>query len=190
MNELKLRHAEPGDIPDITRIYSHAVLHGTASYELDPPSESELASRFEKLTGAQYPWIVAENGDIISGYAYAGPFRPRRAYRFTVEDSVYIGPDAQGKGIGTMLLARLITEVTRLGFRQMVAVIGDGSHHTASIRLHQRAGFIEAGRLAGSGFKHGRWLDTVFMQLALNSGKDTPPDPDSTPERQFRAGNT
>ena len=143
---------------------------------------------FEALKAEEFPYLVAmdENGQVL-GYAYAGAFRARPAYRFVVEDSVYIAPDAQGRGVGRLLMERLIETVRAMGFRQFVAVIGDGHAESASVKLHERLGFSHSGRLVGSGYKHGRWLDTVFMQLALNGGASTPPDPDSVPERRFRA---
>lgn len=187
MSLVAIRPASPADIPAVTAIYGHAVANGTASYELEPPSESEMGTRFDALAAGSYPYFVAECPDGILGYAYAGPFRPRRAYRFMVEDSIYLAPAAQGRGTGRLLLSALIGECTRLGFRQMVAVIGDGRRNQASVRLHEAAGFRHAGLLEGSGYKHGRWLDTVFMQLSLDGGTASPPDPDSLPERSFTA---
>jgi phosphinothricin acetyltransferase len=180
-----LRNATVEDIGAITRIYADAVLNGTASYEIDPPDEAEMARRFAAIAEAGLPWLVATRGSEIAGYAYAGPFRARPAYRFIVEDSIYIAPEAKGQGIGRLLLARLIGEAEALGFRQIVSVIGDGANHVASIRLHERAGFVHSGTIAGSGYKFGRWLDTVIMQLALNGGTAAAPDPESMPERRF-----
>lgn len=187
MSTLTIRPAERTDIGAITAIYADAVTNGTASYELEPPSETEMAARFDALAARGYPYFVAED-DAVVGYAYAGPFRPRRAYRFIVEDSIYLAPVAHGQGLGKKLLARLIEEATALGFRQMTAVIGDGARNLASVQLHAALGFRHAGRLEGSGYKHGRWLDTVFMQLMLNDGTATPPDAASLPERNFRGG--
>lgn len=186
MSPIAIRPAEPADLPAITAIYAHAVENGTASYELAAPSLEEMRSRREALISRSYPYLVAAEGARVLGYAYAGPFRPRRAYRFVVEDSIYVAPEAQGRGIGRMLLQALIEECRRLGFRQIAAVIGDGSPQSASVRLHAALGFRHAGVLKGSGYKHGRWLDTVFMQLELNGGDATPPDPESLPERLFR----
>lgn len=188
MSLIAVRPASRADVPAITVIYAHAVTTGTASYELDPPSEAEMAARFDALAAGSFPYLVAESPDGVLGYAYAGPFRPRRAYRFMVEDSIYLAPAAQGRGIGRLLLSALIGECTRLGFRQLVAVIGDGARNQASVRLHEATGFRHAGLLEGSGYKHGRWLDTVFMQLSLNGGTTAPPDPLSLPERSFSAG--
>lgn len=188
MNTIAIRPASAADVPAIAAIYAHAVETGTASYELTAPDPEEMLRRYEALAGQSYPYLVAERADGVVGYAYAGPFRPRRAYRFMVEDSIYLAPQAQGQGIGRLLLSTLVEECTTLGFRQIVAVIGDGRRNQASVRLHALAGFRHAGLLEGSGYKHGRWLDTVFMQLALNGGTASPPDPQSLPERNFQAG--
>ncbi len=180
-----IRPATVSDLDRITAIYADAVEHGTASYELEPPSRAEMAVRHDTLAKAGFPYLVAELQGKVSAFAYAGPFRPRPAYRFIVEDSVYVAADAKGQGLGTRLLNRLVGEVSALGFRQMIAVIGDGSATSPSVKLHERAGFRHTGRLDGSGYKHGRWLDTVFMQLSMNGGADLPPDPQSLPERAF-----
>lgn len=184
---ISIRPAESRDLSRIAAVYAHAVTNGTASYELEPPSREEMAGRFETLAKGGFPYLVAEDGGGIAGYAYAGPFRPRRAYRFMVEDSIYLAPEAQGRGIGKLLLSRLVEECAALGFRQIAAVIGDGASNAASVKLHERAGFRHVGTLQGSGYKHGRWLDTVFMQLTVNGGTTLPPDPESLPERAFRA---
>ena len=181
-----IRTAIEADIEAITGIYRDAVLHGTASYELEPPGLAEMRKSFETIAGSFYPYIVAEEAERVLGYAYAAPFRTRPAYRFIVEDSIYIAPEVKGRGLGRTLLTQLVAESTRRGFRQMIAVIGDGSGDSPSVILHEKLGFTHAGSLKGSGFKHGRWLDTVFMQLAMNGGADTLPDPNSLPERQFR----
>lgn len=184
---MTIRHALPDDLDRITGIYADAVLNGTASYELEPPSRAEMGQRYDSLTDAGYPYLVAERDGVILGYAYAGPFRARPAYRFIVEDSVYVAPEAKGSGIGKALMQALIDESSVLGFRQIIAVIGDGHADSASVRLHEKLGFHHTGRMEGSGYKHGRWLDTVFMQLALNGGATLPPDPGSMPERRFVA---
>ncbi len=188
MSSSAIRPALPADLDQITEIYADAVWNGTASYELAPPSRAEMGRRHGDLVKAGFPYIVAEKSGRLAGYAYAGPFRSRPAYRFMVENSVYVAPWAKGKGTGTALLKALVMEVAGLGFRQMVAVIGDGSPDSPSVRLHERVGFVYSGRLEGSGYKHGRWLDTVFMQLAMNGGADISPDPNSWSERNFRAG--
>jgi L-amino acid N-acyltransferase YncA len=181
-----IRSATEADLDRITAIYADAVEHGTASYELEPPSRSEMGARFAALTEARYPYIVAEADGIVVGYAYASAFRPRPAYRFIAEDSIYVAPEAKGRGIGKALLERLIAKTETLGFRQIIAVIGDGTPDSPSVRLHERAGFRHSGKLEGSGYKHGRWLDTVFMQLTMNGGAGSDPDLDSLPERRFR----
>ena len=182
-----IRSAVETDLDRITEIYADAVEHGTASYELEPPTRSEMGARFAALTEAQYPYIVAETDETVVGYAYASAFRPRPAYRFIAEDSIYVAPEAKGRGIGKVLLEQLIADAEALGFRQLIAVIGDGRPDSPSVRLHEKAGFRHSGTLEGSGYKHGRWLDTVFMQLAMNGGAGSDPDPNSLPERRFRA---
>lgn len=187
MAELVIRNATPADVDAITLIYSDAVVNGTATYELSPPSKAEMASRFEALIGEEYPYLIAESeGGNILGYAYAGPFRARPAYRFIVEDSIYVAPAAKGRGVGKALLAALIEACRTKGFRQLVAVIGDGSPASASVILHEKLGFAHSGQLTGSGFKHNRWLDTTFMQMELNGGNTLPPDAESVPERRYR----
>lgn len=182
---VKIRPAEATDIAAITAIYAHAVNHGTATYELEPPSEQEMAARYQGLVTVGYPYLVAEVEGKVAGYAYAGPFRTRKAYRFMVEDSIYLAPEMQGRGIGKLLLRGLIEECTGLGFRQFTAVIGDGSDKSASVKLHAALGFEHAGILKGSGYKFGRWLDTYFMQLEMNGGTATQPSPDTLPERMY-----
>jgi len=172
---LAIRPAKTSDIPAITRIYAHAVEFGTASFELTPPDEIEMARRMNDLTGKGFPYIVAETGGALAGYAYAGPYRARPAYRLTVEDSVYITPDLQRRGAGRVLLAALIEACAASGFRQMIAVIGDSTKQAASIGLHDKAGFRHVGILQDVGFKHGRWLDSVLMQRALGAGASSAP---------------
>lgn len=190
MTHFSIRNACKDDIRQISAIYADAVDHGTATYELEPPTEADMAARFDALVQEEYPYIVAEEGGNILGYAYAGPFRARPAYRFIVEDSIYINPDAKGAGVGTALMIALIEECQRRGFRQLVAVIGDGHSESPSVRLHERLGFRHTGVLEGSGYKHGRWLDTAFMQLEMNGGNQIPPDSNSVPERRFLAAKT
>jgi phosphinothricin acetyltransferase len=175
MPSLAIRLATADDIPAITRIYAHAVRHGTASFELEPPDEIEMLRRQRALIDGGFPYIVAERGGLFLGYAYAGPFRPRPAYRFSVEDSVYIAPDAHRQGIGRALLDALIVRCTDAGFRQMIAVIGDSTLQAASIGLHAAAGFRMIGILDAAGYKFDRWLDSVYMQRALGPGSATPP---------------
>jgi phosphinothricin acetyltransferase len=168
-----IRSAEPADIPAITRIYEHAVRFGTASFEIDPPDETEMARRYEALRSGRYPFLIAELGNSICGYAYAGPYRTRPAYRWSVEDSIYIAPQFQRQGLGSALLERLILDAQRLGFRQMIAVIGD-SANTASVELHRAHGFRLVGTFDNVGFKFGRWLDSVLMQKPLAAGAGAP----------------
>ena len=149
--------------------------HGTASYEFDPPTLDEMRGRFEALVAGRFPWLAARLDGATVGYAYAGPFRTRPAYRYTIEDSIYLAPDIQGRGVGKLLLAQLLRECEAMGFRQMIAVIGDGGVNTASVRLHAAMGFGMAGQIEGSGFKFGRWCDTVLMQKPLNTGNATLP---------------
>jgi L-amino acid N-acyltransferase YncA len=169
-----IRPTTLADIPAITRIYAHAVKHGTATFELEPPDEAEMLRRFERLRAGSFPYVVAEIDGAVAGYAYAGAFRERPAYRFTVEDSIYIAPEMHRRGIGRALLARLIAEAEAAGFRQMIAVIGD-SGQAASIAVHRSCGFKDAGVFEAVGFKFGRWLDTVQMQRALGPGATTTP---------------
>lgn len=186
---MTIRAATAADLGRITEIYADAVVNGTASYELEPPPLAEMRARFDALQAGDFPFLVAvDAGGAVLGYAYAGPFRTRPAYRFIVEDSIYVDPPAKGRGVGFELGRALIEAVERLGFRQLVAVIGDGGAGSASVRLHEKLGFSHSGRLHGSGYKHGRWLDTVFMQLELNGGASRAPDAESMPERKFRRG--
>jgi len=172
---VSIRPATSADIPAITRIYAHAVKYGTASFELEPPDETEMARRQRTLLDGGYPYLVAEIDGALVGYAYAGPYRPRPAYRFSVEDSIYVDPKAQRRGVGRVLLEQLIEECERRGFRQMIAVIGD-SAQAPSIELHRALGFRMIGTIENVGYKFGRWLDSVNMQRALGAGAMTKPD--------------
>lgn len=171
---LNLRAATPADIPAIAAIYRHAVLSGTASFELEPPDEAEMLRRQAALLDGGFPYLVAELDGAIAGYAYAGLYRVRPAYRFTLEDSVYIDPGMHRRGVGRALLYRLVLEAEARGFRQMIAIIGD-SAQTSSIELHRSAGFRHIGTIENVGFKFGRWLDSVVMQRALGEGSTTVP---------------
>ena len=169
-----VRASSESDLDAISAIYAHAVTHGTASFELDPPPEAEMARRRDDILEGRYPYLVAEmNGEIL-GYAYAGAYRTRPAYRSTVEDSIYVAPEAQGQGVGRALLVALIEQCEALDFRLMVAVIGDEDSH-GSIGLHRSLGFEPAGILKGIGYKHGRWLSTVLMQRPLGRSMSEPP---------------
>ncbi|KRE06559.1 GCN5 family acetyltransferase [Bosea sp. Root670] len=176
MTPPSIRPAATADIPAIAAIYTHAVLHGTASWELEPPGEAEMQRRYEAILAGGYPYLVAEREGAILGYAYAGAYRPRPAYRATVENSIYVAPTAQGLGIGSLLLDALMQACAARGFRQMIAVIGDGTGASiGSRRLHERAGFRLIGVAEKVGFKHGRWLDQMLMQKELGEGGRTPP---------------
>ncbi len=174
MPDISIRPAEPRDIAAITRIYDHAVRHGTASFETEAPNQAEMARRQAQLVGGGYPYLVAVRDGAVLGYAYAGPYRARPAYRWSVEDSIYIDPQMQGRGIGRALLERLIVEAEARGFRQMIAVIGD-SATAGSIELHRALGFRLVGTFDNVGFKFGRWLDSVLMQRPLGKGATTVP---------------
>ena len=172
--KLTVRESRPGDIAAITAIYGHAVQHGLASFEYDPPDSTEMARRREAVLGAGYPYLVAERDGRVLGYAYASAYRPRPAYRATVENSIYIAPDAQGGGAGSALLAALMDDCTAEGYRLIVAVIGD-SDNAASIGLHAACGFKHAGLLPNVGWKHERWVDSILMTLPLGEGAITSP---------------
>ncbi len=174
MTSISIRPARLDDIPAVTAIYAHAVTHGTASFELEPPTEAEMTQRMQSLLAGSFPYIIAESDGGVVGYAYAALYRTRPAYRFSVEDSVYVDPKAQRLGIGRILLDRLVVELEKRGFRQMIAVIGD-SNQTPSIELHRAAGFGMIGTIKNVGYKFDRWLDTVLMQRALGDGGRTSP---------------
>jgi len=173
---LHLRPAVAADIADITDLYGRELREGVATYELVAPDEAEMARRWQALVSQGFPYLVAEHAGSFAGYAYASTYRTREGYRWTVEDTVYVLPEFNGRGIGHALLARLIAECEALGFRQMVAVIGDRTN-VASVVLHEHLGFRTVGVFSGLGRKHGRWLDTVQMQRALGLGADGDPDP-------------
>ncbi|HEY6024244.1 MAG TPA: GNAT family N-acetyltransferase [Pseudolabrys sp.] len=173
---ITIRPALPSDIPAITLIYAHAVEHGTASFELTPPDVAEMARRMNDLVGKGFPYLMAESGGALAGYAYAGPYRTRPAYRYTVENSVYIAPDCHRRGVGRALLMALIEACAARGFRQMIAVIGDSPKQAASMGLHKALGFHHVGILEDVGFKHGRWLDSVLMQRSLGPGSTKEPE--------------
>jgi L-amino acid N-acyltransferase YncA len=174
MNNLVIRPSAAADIAAITEIYADAVINGTASFELEPPTERDMAARRSALVEGGFPYLVAERAGALVGYAYAGPYRSRPAYRFTVEDSVYVARSAQGRGIGRALLSAVVDAAEARGFRLMIAVIGDKAS-AGSIRLHESLGFAPVGVLEPVGYKHGRWLATVLMQRVLGEGAATPP---------------
>ena len=171
-----IRPAAAADFDAIQRIYAHHVLHGLASFEETPPDGAELMRRWRAIADAGLPYLCATDAasGALVGYAYAGPYRARSAYRFTVEDSVYVAPGQPGRGIGRALLRQLVEICTKLGKRQMIAVIGD-SGNAASIALHRACGFELTGIFQAIGFKHGRWVDSVLMQRALGPGNTSQP---------------
>jgi L-amino acid N-acyltransferase YncA len=169
-----IRAATLQDIPEITALYAHHVLHGTATFETEPPSESEMLSRFEKITGEGNPYFVAEIEGKVLGYSYAGLFHPRFAFRFTCENSIYIHHAHTKQGIGKALLEALLEACVAKGYRQMIAVIGD-NNNAGSINLHASLGFQHQGLIQNVGWKHGMWLDVIYMQKALGKGETTFP---------------
>ena len=171
---LQLRTANRTDIPHIHELYAREVRDGVATYEYEVPDEAEMARRMDELLSRGYPYLVAELEGVFVGYAYASSYRGRAGYRWTVEDTVYVKAEAQGKGVGRALLSQLIANCEELGFRQMVAVIGEPGNG-ASVVLHEKLGFHIIGIFPGLGRKHGRWLDTVQMQRALGSGNNEAP---------------
>jgi phosphinothricin acetyltransferase len=171
---VEVRPAILSDLPAIQPIYAHHVLHGLASFEEEPPSVEELERRFRDVTGRGLPYLVAEADGIVAGYGYCAPYRPRSAYRYALEDSIYVRPDMTGRGIGRRLLEGLIQRCEGLGYRQMIAVIGD-SANAGSIGVHAACGFLRVGTLRSAGFKFGRWVDSVFMQRPLGPGDSTRP---------------
>ncbi len=174
LDALLVRATRPDDLASLTAIYAQAVLDGTGTFEIEPLSVEEMGARYARVLACGYPHLVAEKPGRVVGFAYASAYHARAAYRYTVEDSVYVAEGGRGQGVGQALLAALIEQATAGGARQMVAVIGDRENH-ASIRLHERAGFASAGRLDAVGWKAGRWLDVVLMQRVLGIGGARPP---------------
>lgn len=171
---LVIRPSLEGDISSIQQIYEHAVLHGTGTFETDVPDRAEMARRRTEVLSRSLPYLVAERDGQVLGYAYANYFRPRLAYRYFVEDSVYLAPTAQGQGVGRLLLAELIARCEAAGARQMVAVIGD-SQNLGSIGVHRALGFEQTGLMKSAGWKFGKWLDVVLMQRQLGQGDSSSP---------------
>ena len=170
-----VRAATETDAQALAEIYGHAVLHGFGTFEEEPPSAADMNARRLAIAGQGLPYLVAEADGQVLGFAYAGPFRPRAAYRYTLEDSVYVAPQAAGKGVGRAVLSAVIAACEALGVRQLMAVIGD-SDNAASIGLHRSLGFEQTGVGRSVGFKHGRWVDIVHMQKPLNGGDGRAPD--------------
>ncbi|MEA3058648.1 MAG: hypothetical protein QOE50_60 [Sphingomonadales bacterium] len=170
MDELEIRKAKPADAEGVAAIYGHHVLHGTASYDLVPPPVEDIRAKIDWVTAAGWPFLVAERDGMVVGYAYATQFRDREAYRFTAEDSIYVHPDWTGRGVGGALLDALIECADAYGFRTIIAVIGGAA--PGSIAVHAKRGFREVGRLGAVGWKHERWLDSVYMQLEMRPAAD------------------
>lgn len=175
MPDTQIRDATEADFTAIQAIYGHHVIHGTGSFEETPPDSAEMIRRWRTVTETGLPYLICDVRGGVAGYAYAAPYRTRRAYRFSVEDSVYVAPDGQRRGAGRRLLSALIERCEALGYRQMVAVIGDRQNE-GSIGLHAALGFREVGCLHAIGFKHGRWVDVVLMQRPLGAGDRTSPE--------------
>jgi phosphinothricin acetyltransferase len=171
---LTLRPSNDDDVAAITVIYGHHVLHGTGTFETDPPSEADMKARRADVLGKGLPYLVAEQHGRVLGFAYCQWFKPRPAYRFSAEDSIYLHPDAAGQGIGKQLLAELVRQAEAVGIRKLIAVIGD-SANAGSIGVHRAAGFTQAGVIQSCGWKFGRWLDIVLMERAVGAGDSTPP---------------
>ena len=161
-----IRESTASDVPAMTEIYRHHVLHGTGSFEVEPPDEIEFGKRRDAIVSRSLPWLVAEKDGLVVGYAYAGPFRAREAYRFTLEDSIYVRAESIGQGVGRLLLEKLIERCREGGYKQILALIGD-SRNTGSIRVHEVCGFRHSGVFKDVGIKNERWLDVVLMQLEL-----------------------
>jgi len=169
-----IRSSQADDIPAIAAIYAHHVLHGTGTFELTPPSRNEMASRRADVLTKSLPYLVATDGTKLLGFAYCNWFKPRPAYRFSAEDSIYLAPDAHGFGLGRALLTELAGQAERAGVRKLIAVIGD-SANTASIAVHRAVGFAHVGTLKSCGWKFDRWLDVIMMDKALGLGDSSPP---------------
>ena len=174
MPPLIIRPSTAADLAAITRIYGLAVSEGTGTFELEPPDQAEMARRRDDVLAKGLPWLIAERAGAVLGYAYANHFRPRRAYRFCLEDSIYLDPAARGQGIGRLLLAELLAQCEARGARQMLAVIGDAAN-AGSVGVHRACGFEPAGLLNAAGWKFERWLDVVLMQKSLGEGSASAP---------------
>jgi L-amino acid N-acyltransferase YncA len=169
-----IRPSRDADLPAITAIYGHHVLHGTGTFETTPPTETEMTARRADVLGKGLPWLVLEDGGRVLGYAYCQWFKPRPAYRYSAEDSIYLHPDAAGQGLGRQLLAALLAQAEAAGVRKLIAVIGD-SANAGSIGVHRALGFQQVGTIASCGWKFGRWLDIVLMDRVIGAGDSTPP---------------
>ena len=169
-----VRPASAADVAAIQSIYAHHVLHGLASFEEEAPSVAEMRSRYDNIVAGGFPYLVVEEAGEVLGYGYCSLYRTRSAYRYALEDSIYVRKDVHGKGVGSALLRELIARCEKLGYRQLIAVIGD-SANSASISLHSSHGFLRVGTLRSAGFKFNRWVDSVLMQRPLGPGDGTPP---------------
>jgi phosphinothricin acetyltransferase len=179
LGQIIIRPSIESDVPRITEIYRWHVLNGTGTFEIEPPDEAEMARRRAELVGKMLPWLVAQAGNDVCAYAYANVFRPRPAYRFCMEDSIYVDQACAGRGLGRLLLAELLAICEAHGARQMLAVIGD-SQNAASIAVHRALGFAPSGKILAAGWKFDRWLDVVLMQKRLGLGSDQRPDQGAT----------
>lgn len=179
MSTTLIRPSTDADLPAITRIYAHHVLHGTGTFETTPPTEEDMRVRRADVLGKRLPWIVVERDGVVLGFAYGNWFKPRPAYRFSVEDSIYLAPEAAGQGLGKLLLAELLAQLERGGIRKVMAVIGD-SANAGSVGVHRALGFESAGVMQACGWKFDRWLDIVLMQKTLGAGSTTPPEEATT----------
>ena len=175
MSSPLIRPSTEADLPAITRIYGHHVLNGTGTFETTPPTEDEMAARRADVLGKNLPWLVVEQDGQVLGYAYGNWFKPRPAYRFSVEDSIYMAPEAAGKGLGRALLTELLAQLERGGTRKVMAVIGD-SNNAGSVGVHRALGFTLVGTVASCGWKFDRWLDIVIMEKTLGAGDSTRPE--------------
>ena len=173
-SRLTIRPSQPADLPDITAIYDQAVAISSATFEIDPPDLAEMSRRRDEVLSKSLPWLVAEDGNQVLGYAYAAPFRARPGYRFCLEDSIYLHPDSRGRGLGRLLLGELVARCQAVGGRQMLAVIGD-SANAPSIGLHRALGFRDVGTLQSACWKFERWFDVVLMQRVLGAGDSAAP---------------
>jgi L-amino acid N-acyltransferase YncA len=171
---LHIRPSTDADLPAITAIYAHHVLHGTGTFEIDPPSLQDMSTRRADVLGKGLPWLVATDSGNVVGYAYCNWFKPRPAYRFSAEDSIYMAPDQAGKGWGARLLSELVVQAQAAGVRKLIAVIGD-SANAGSIAVHRSAGFAHVGLLSNCGWKFDRWLDVVMMAMAIGDGASSSP---------------
>ena len=171
----KIRPSTDTDIPAITAIYAHHVLHGTGTFETDPPSEQDMVARRSDVLSKNLPYLVVEDETGVLGFAYCNWFKPRPAYRYSAEDSIYLAPSARGKGLGKLLLTELMAQAERHGVRKLIAVIGDSANQ-GSVGLHKACGFNHVGLLANCGWKFDRWLDVVLMDKTIGSGNSNPPN--------------